>query len=219
MTGVSTLAGPVAADAVVWNGDALVLERLLGRPTQPERERSLSGFALMLGLRGRTPGLAHHAITFPADYDAEFDDVFVAPPARPRSRRVYVSASCATDAARGAGRRRELVRARQRARRARAESEADADERRLVSALGVGDRIVVRRRRTPADLELRDRRRRRGDLRRRAARAARHAAATRPRVAGVRGLYRVGGTAHPGGGLPLVALGAATVAREIGPAR
>ena len=76
VTGVSTLAGPVAADAVVWNGDALVLERLLGRPTQPERERSLSGFALMLGLRGRTPGLAHHTITFPADYDAEFDDVF-----------------------------------------------------------------------------------------------------------------------------------------------
>jgi phytoene dehydrogenase-like protein len=33
----------------------------------------------------------------------------------------------------------------------------------------------------------------------------------------VRGLWRVGGTAHPGGGLPLVALGAATVAREIGP--
>jgi phytoene dehydrogenase-like protein len=37
-------------------------------------------------------------------------------------------------------------------------------------------------------------------------------------VTGVRGLWRAGGTAHPGGGLPLVALGAARVARAIGPA-
>ena len=35
---------------------------------------------------------------------------------------------------------------------------------------------------------------------------------------GVRGLWRAGGTAHPGGGLPLVMLGAARVARAIGPA-
>ena len=50
----------------------------------PSRERSLSGFALMLGLRGTTEGLVHHAITFPADYDAEFDDVFRRAPARAR---------------------------------------------------------------------------------------------------------------------------------------
>jgi phytoene dehydrogenase-like protein len=31
----------------------------------------------------------------------------------------------------------------------------------------------------------------------------------------VRGLWRVSGSAHPGGGLPLVMLGAATVAREL----
>jgi phytoene dehydrogenase-like protein len=42
----------------------------------------------------------------------------------------------------------------------------------------------------------------------------------RPRavVRGVRNLWLAGGTVHPGGGLPLVLLGAATVAREIGPA-
>jgi len=35
-------------------------------------------------------------------------------------------------------------------------------------------------------------------------------------VRGVRGLVRVGGTAHPGGGLPLVLLGGALAARELG---
>ena len=96
VAGVSTAKGHVPADAVVWSGDALVLDRLLGRPTQPARERSLSGFALMLGLRGNTDGLVHHAITFPADYDAEFDDVFAAR-RLVRDPTVYVSASCATD--------------------------------------------------------------------------------------------------------------------------
>jgi phytoene dehydrogenase-like protein len=38
------------------------------------------------------------------------------------------------------------------------------------------------------------------------------------RVRAVPRLWLAGGTVHPGGGLPLVALGAATVAREIGPA-
>ena len=82
--GVGTAAGPIDADAVVWSGDALALERLLGRPTQPEPERSLSGLALMLGLRGRSADLVHHTIEFPADYDAEFDDLFRRAAARAR---------------------------------------------------------------------------------------------------------------------------------------
>jgi phytoene desaturase len=214
--GVSTAAGHVAADAVVWSGDALVLDRLLGRPTQPEPERSLSGFALMLGLRGRTPGLAHHAITFPADSDAEFDDVFVAR-RLVRDPTVYVSASCATDAAEapvGAENWFVLVNAPADA----PEAEADAYEARLIDRLGVRQRIVTRARRTPADLE-----RETG-----AARGAIYGAAPHgrlgtlrrpgPVVRGVRGLYRAGGTAHPGGGLPLVALGGRVVADLIGPA-
>src|SRR4051794_3060144 len=60
----------VRYDAVVMNTDAAAWHR-------PDTGRSLSGLALMLGLRGRTPSAAHHTITFPADYDTEFDDVFV----------------------------------------------------------------------------------------------------------------------------------------------
>jgi phytoene desaturase len=215
VTGVGTAAGHVGADAVVWSGDALALERLLGRASQPAPERSLSGFALMLGLRGRTDALVHHRIEFPADYDAEFDDVFVAR-RLVRDPTLYVSASCVSDASQapaGAENWFVLVNAPAGA----PESEADAYEQRLIDRLGVRDRIAVAARRTPADLERLTGavggaiyggapHGRLGTLRR-----------PGPVVRGVGGLYRAGGTAHPGGGLPLVALGGAIVAGLIGP--
>ena len=172
----------------------------------------------MLGLRGRTPGLAHHTITFPADYDAEFDDVF-------RARRlvrdptIYVSASCATDDSQApadgenwfvlvnapAGRARD-------ARRTRTSSGSCPR-----SAWASGSSSGARR--TPADLE-----RETGAVGGAIYGAAPHGRLGTlrrpgPVVGGVRGLYRVGGTAHPGGGLPLVALSGRVVAELIGPAR
>lgn len=216
VAGVETAGGPIAADAVVWSGDALVLERLLGRTRRPEP--SLSGFALMLGLRGRTPDLTHHAVTFPADYDAEFDDVF-------RARRLvrdptlYVSASCASDAgAAPPGDENWFVLVNAPAGPAPGRYDADAYERLLVDRLGVGERIAVRARRTPDDLE-----RETGAVGGAIYGGAPHGrlgtlGRPGPVVRGVRGLYRAGGTAHPGGGLPLVALGGRTVANLIGPA-
>ena len=84
--------------------------------------------------------------------------------------------------------------------------------------LGVGSRVVVRARRTPLDLE-----RQTGAVGGAIYGAAPHGrlgtlGRPGPVVRGVRGLYRVGGTAHPGGGLPLVALGGRVVADLIGPA-
>jgi len=215
--GVSTARGPIEADAVVWSGDALVLDRLLDRPSQPEPERSLSGLALMLGLRGRSDDLAHHAITFPGDYDAEFDDVFVAR-RLPRDPTLYVSASCATDASEApVGAENWFVLVNAPSGVALSCGELDAYESRLVEQLGVGSRVVTSARRSPADLE-----RETG-----AARGAIYGAAPHgrlgtlrrpgPVVRGVRGLYRGGGTAHPGGGLPLVTLSGRIVADLIGP--
>lgn len=206
---------PVRADVVVFDGDAAVLGRLLGHPSARRRERSSSGLALLLVLAGRTPDLAHHEIRFCADPDAEFDDLFAA--RRPvRDPTVYVSAPAATDPAEAVGGREGwfvLVNAPS---GARADWEAEAD--RVVARIGVADRVVARHVRSPVDLE-----RETG-----APGGAIYGAATHgrlgamrrpgPRVPGVAGLWRVGGTVHPGGGLPLVMLGAASVAREVGAA-
>ena len=87
---------PLAADVVVANADAEHVYRDLLPPTVAARplralrrvEPSLSGFVLLLALRGCTPDLAHHSVLFPADYDDEFDSVFGRGPTdvRPPSR-------------------------------------------------------------------------------------------------------------------------------------
>jgi len=201
------------ADVVVWNGDAAVLARLLGRRTRA-RARSVSGLALLLGLRGRTPGRVHHEIAFPADYDAEFDDVFVHRRV-PRDPAVYVSASSVTDAGEAPTDGENLF--------VLVNAPAGADpadvaaaEERLLDRLGVRERLVVRERRTPADLATQT-----GAVGGAIYGAAPHGrlgtlGRPGPTVPGVRGLFRVGGTAHPGGGLPLVALSAQVVAGLVG---
>jgi phytoene dehydrogenase-like protein len=88
----------------------------------------------------------------------------------------------------------------------------------LLDRLGVRDRVRTLVRRTPGDLE-----RETGALGGAIYGAAPHGrigGLHRPaqRVRGVGGLWLVGGTVHPGGGLPLVVLGAASAVRDIGPA-
>jgi phytoene desaturase len=216
VTGVVLEGGErLAADAVVWNGDALALDRLLGRAPRRAPERSVSGLALMLGLCGTTPARVHHEIRFPAHYDAEFDDVFGARRA-PRDPTLYLCRSCVSDADEAPPDAENvfvLVNAPAGAERA---DMAELEER-VIDRLGVRERIVVRARRDPRDLE-----RETGAVGGAIYGAAPHGrlAPLRrpgPEVAGVRGLLRVGGTVHPGGGLPLVMLGAATVARLLDP--
>ncbi|MGI8595849.1 MAG: phytoene desaturase family protein [Thermoleophilaceae bacterium] len=228
---VTAEAEAVPCDAVVSTVDALLEDRLLPRGPGElrvgiEPERSLSGFALMLGLRGRTPGLGHHTILFPPDYDAEFDDVFVH--RRPvRDPTLYVAAASVTDpdlAPPGDEGWFVLANAPVHGERLDWDAHADAYEEHLLDRLArrgldVRERIAVRARRTPADLE-----RETG-----APGGAIYGAAPHGRLGTVgrpanaarrpRGLYRAGGTVHPGGGLPLVMLGAKVVAEEIGPAR
>ena len=215
VTGVQTDGGFVPAERVVWNGDA---SRGLGR-----RERSLSGFALMLGLRGTEPALPHHTIVFPADYGAEFDDVFVH--RRPvRDPTLYLSVSSATDpsqAPAGSQNPFVLVNAPTHGGGLDWDALAGPYERHVLDRLAArgldfGDRIVVRARRTPADLERQTAAV--GGAIYGAAPHGRLGTLRRPpnEVRGVRGLYRVGGTTHPGGGLPLVMLSAKVVADAIG---
>jgi phytoene desaturase len=211
-TGVVLAGGErLAADAVVWNGDAVALERLLGRAPRRPGARSLSGLALMLGLRGTTPGRPHHEIRFPRDYDAEFDDVFGARRV-PRDPALYLCRSCVTDPGEAPDGAENLFVLSNVPARADPDALAELEER-VIDRLGVRERIAVRARRGPGELASET-----GAVDGAIYGAAPHGrlAPLRrpgPEVRGIGGLLRVGGTVHPGGGLPLVMLGAATAAR------
>jgi phytoene dehydrogenase-like protein len=199
----------LAADVVVWNGDALALDRLLGRVPRRPAPRSLSGLALMLGLRGVSPGSVHHEIRFPASYDAEFDDVFAG--RVPQAPTLYLSTSRVSDPGEAPAHGENLF-VLVNAPAGASDAALATLEERVIDRLGVRDRIAVRARRTPADLE-----RETGAVGGAIYGAAPHGRLAPlhrpgPEMPDVRGLLRVGGTVHPGGGLPLVMLGARTVA-------
>jgi len=233
VTGVRLADGErLAAGIVVSDVDAEHLYRdlLPGRRTRGPRRAlrrarpSLSGFVVLLALRGRTPRPRHHRVLFPADYDAEFDAVFGRAPRPVPDPTVYV---CAPDDPTVAPDGDEawfvLVNA---PRHGPVDWTAPglagdyADRVLRVMAdrgLDVRDRIRWRGIRTPADW-ARDTGSVGGSIYGTSSNGPR-AALLRPRNAGpVRGLYLVGGSAHPGGGLPLVAMSAEIVAGLIGPA-
>jgi phytoene desaturase len=213
----------VRADVVVANADALaVYTDLLPTPRRAAAlaDRSLAGFVVLLGVQGRSEGLAHHTVFFPPDHDAEFDAVFrrgvpvddptilvtVAddPAVRPDGYEAWFL----------------LVNAPPHGRvdwtaPGRAERYAD----RVLATLArrgvdVRDRVLFREVRTPADLATATRSPG-GSIYGTAA----HRLLRPSNIGPVRGLYLVGGSVHPGGGLPMVTLSARIVAERIGPAR
>jgi phytoene desaturase len=220
------------ADVVVANADARHVYRdLLPQARLLRRARrvtpSLSAFVMLLGVRGRTPGLAHHNVLFPDDYDLEFDAIFGDPAAPVAEPTIYIS--CPADPAiRPDGHEGWFVLVNA-PRHGRGPGAVDWDSPGLAGSyadrvlgllarrgLPVADRMLFREIITPADL----------------ARATRApggaiygASSNGPRSAFLRpanrspvpGLFLVGGSAHPGGGLPLVALSAQIVAGLIGP--
>ena len=226
----------VGAEVVVANTDAEHLYQDLlpvgsaprARRSLASATRSLSGFAVLLAVRSDgSPPPPHHRVLFCGDYDAEFDDLF-GPHARPvRDPTIYVSVPDDPSAAPpGHEAWFVLVNAPRQGqqgldwdRPGLAEGYADQIlDILLRRGNGVRDRVVFRELRPPADIE-------RGT---RAAGGAiygtssngRRAAFVRPaNRSPVPGLFLVGGSSHPGGGLPLVALSARIVAGLIGPAR
>ena len=228
VTGVQTAEGEfIEADIVVVNSDA---EHLYAHMVDDPRGRkplrtlrratpSLSGFVLLLAVRGRTPGLQHHNVWFPADYDAEFDAVFGDRPVQDPT--IYV---CAPDDPRmrpdadheswfvlvNAPRQGPVDWDRIR--------ESYADHLLEVMArrgYDVRDRLLWREIRTPADL-ARATRAPGGSIYGTSSNGARAAFLRPANVSPIPGLYLVGGSAHPGGGLPLVGISAEIVAEAIG---
>jgi phytoene desaturase len=231
----------VPADVVISGADAAALYRDL-LPPSPRTARvrrslargtpSLSGFVLLLALRGRTPGLSHHTVLFPEDYDSEFDAIFGrGSHDRPRpvdDPTVYVSAP--DDPALRPDDDSESWFVLVNAPRHDPDGGTDwtapgladryADQVLATMArrgLDVRDRVRWRVVRTPADLE-RDTGSVGGSIYGTSSNGARAAFLRPGNVSPVPGLFLVGGSSHPGGGLPLVALSAEIVAAAIGPA-
>ncbi len=234
VTGVMADGDFTRADIVVANADAgLVYRDLLDDPRAQEPSRniqrsdaSLAGFVLLLALRGRTPGLQHHNVWFPADYDAEFDAIFGDDPHPVEDPAIYV---CAPDdpAMRPDDDHESwfiLINAPRHdpqhgvdwSNNQLAESYADRILA-LLAARGVDvrDRIIWREIRTPADLQ-REARAPGGSIYGTSSNGARAAFARPANQSPVPGLYLVGGSTHPGGGLPLVGMGAEITAELIG---
>jgi phytoene desaturase len=226
------------ADVVVSDADAAQLYEDLLPPTAdggrtPRRRLrratpSLAGFVLLLAVRGRTPGLAHHTVLFPRDYDAEFDAVFgrsARPVADPT---VYVCAPEDPDM-RPEGHEAWFVLVNaprhgtcQGAVDWNAPGVAGAYADRVLQVLAergldVRGRLLWREVRTPADLEVATRSPG-GAIYGTSSNGARSAFLRPANRSPVAGLFLVGGSAHPGGGLPLVGLSAAIVANLVGPA-
>jgi phytoene desaturase len=235
VTGIETAAGRVCAvtlaggrrvpaDVVVANADALHVYRdLLPAPRRLAAlaNRSLAGFVLLLGLRGGPGDGAHHTVYFPRDYDAEFDAVFGGRIAADPT--VFVSAP-ADDAVRPPGTEGWFVlvnAAPQSTVDWTLPGRADRYADRILDVLAsrgadVRDRVLFRIVRTPAD--LRDSAGAPGGS---IYGTAAHGLTglLRPANRGpVPGLFLVGGSVHPGGGLPMVLLSSAIVAAQVGPA-
>ncbi|QNG37782.1 phytoene desaturase [Geodermatophilaceae bacterium NBWT11] len=236
-TGVQLADGSrLPADVVVANADATALyDRLLPRDAPVRRARaalaratpSSSGFVLLLALRGRTPGAAHHTVLFPADYDAEFDGLFTHP--RPLADpTVYVSSpddpATRPDADSESwfvlvnAPRHEPGRGVDWDAPGLADSYADRVLQVLADrGLDVRDRVRWREVRTPADLG-RATGSVGGSIYGTSSNGARAAFLRPANASPLPGLFLVGGSAHPGGGLPLVALSAEIVSGLVGPA-
>ncbi|GAA2206776.1 phytoene desaturase family protein [Nonomuraea monospora] len=223
VTGVRLASGErVRADVVVANTDAADLYgRLLPDRRRLRRiarlGRSSSALLILAGVEGRTPGLPHHSVLFSSDYEQEFGDLFDrgSPPLDPT---VYLGCSAVDDASQapeGAENWTMLVNVPARdPGRWPVGVNAYRDlvlERLAERGYDLAGRLRFADVFTPAD--LRDRYGAWGGAIYGSAYRGRLASFQRPGNRGPRkGLYLVGGSAHPGGGLPMVALGARIVA-------
>jgi phytoene desaturase len=222
----------IEADAVIANADAqLVYQHLLPKTRKTATPRkslskatpSLSGFSLLLGLRGKSE-LGHHTVFFPENYDAEFDEIFrlkkpVSDPAiyicNPSDEKMLTSKDSEgwfvlINAPRhepGSGFDWNKTGVKEEY----ANRILDLMEKR---GLQVRSRLISMEIRTPADLE-RSVNAPGGSIYGTSSNGARSAFLRAKNRSPIKNLFCVGGSAHPGGGLPLVGISAEIVATAV----
>ena len=226
------------ADFVVANADAeIVYNKLLSSDlniVKSERKKlsgstkSLAGFSLLLGLNnnklsGPAPIMPHHSIYFPENYDAEFDDIFEKkiPVSEPT---IYICVP--NDPKMVKGENLEAWSILINAPRHEPGSGWDwNNDSSLYAAkiiakldelgLRVSERLEVMEFETPADLEN-SVGAPGGSIYGTSSNGARSAFMRAKNTSPLKNLFCVGGSAHPGGGLPLVGISAEIVAEAIG---
>ncbi len=231
----------VESDAVVSNADASFTYNTLIKSNSrrvkkirrnlAKSEASLAGFSLLLGLRpSDEPMLEHHTILFPQDYDKEFDSIFTerkpvseptiylcAPhdPTMVKTQNsvglfVLVNAPVhSLDPTQGWNWSDEKFN------NEYAHQIIDQIESRGIS---IRDRLETMTIRTPLQLQV-SVNAPGGSIYGSSSNGARAAFLRAKNRSSIKGLYLVGGSAHPGGGLPLVGISGDLVASAIGSAK
>ena len=212
----------IKADAVIANVDVTTTYKHLLPQTKNKQKRlkqltsyepSCSGFIMLLGLEENYPELAHHNIIFSDDYPAEFDAIFKQgiPSDNPT---IYISITSKTNthhAPEGHENWFILVNAPALSNNYNWEENTDyyhdlVLNRLAERGLDIQDKIVTEKILTPVDLEQSS-----GAWRGAlygSSPNSKWTAFRRPhnRSKDISGLYFVGGTTHPGGGVPMVTL-------------
>ena len=219
------------SDVVIANSDVVTTHRELLSPAHvnaryikqlEQLEPSCSGFVLLLGLDKQYPQLAHHNIFFSDDYPAEFADLFTHHIPQ-RNPTIYVCATTRTDPTQAPPNCENLfvlVNAPYLTAKSDWQNTAPAYRTHILDLLAsyqqidlsdIGEHIVCEAILTPEDFQHKY-----------GANAgsiyglssnARMAPFTRPgNRSHIRNLYFVGGSTHPGGGVPLVTLSGKIVA-------
>ncbi len=224
--------GHLRADAVVVNADPMYAYPTLVPEAYRHKgllrrmsslEPSCSGFVLLLGVRGDYRTLAHHNIFFSTDYREEFRHIFETRTPAPDPT-IYVACTSKSDPSQAPpGHLNLFVLVNAPALTEGADWEAwkgpykDAILRKLeASGLpGLRERIVYSDTITPQDFS--DKYNAWHGSIYGISSNSRRAAFLRPpnKAPGIGNLYFVGGSVHPGGGIPLVLLSARLVARLI----
>lgn len=231
--GVQTQAGDrLFADVVVCNADALsAMKSLVPRDarrqwneTRVEKiEPSTSAFLLLLGVQGEYPQLAHHNSFLAADGEAEFAAIFESqhPAEDPTVGVACQSVSDPTKAPPGCSNLFAMTNPPALTGRFNWQREAPRYRELVLAKLermgleNLRKRILVEQLWTPIDLESRYHAYR-GAIYGLSSNGWRQGFLRPPQVSpDVRGLYFVGGSTHPGGGVPLCALSGTNAARRI----
>lgn len=235
VTGVVAQGHHEEFDRVVANADAQFVYNNLMAPTNKvmkvrkqlaKSEPSLAGFSLLLGLKpSKSEPLAHHTILFPENYDLEFESVFTTktPVEKPT---IYICAPRDPLMVKDANHEAWFVLvnaprhdfagngfdwSNPEFKQRYANSIIDQIE---AAGIPIRERLEVLEIRTPLDLEE-SVNAPGGSIYGSSSNGARSAFSRAKNRSPIKGLYLVGGSAHPGGGLPLVGLSAEIVANAI----